>query len=167
MFSDVLLQKDVLKGKITQEEKEQTRERISVTSDIGDFGDVDFVIEVCEIKNHYCSHVTIFDGLFLGGQRKPRPKTRPIRQPRQNHPQKRHPRFQHFLHLHHKDCSVDQAASPSYRNALYEPSTCHETSGNHPGPRYVPRNSNYHPSISPRHGKNHDTIGGYAGVYRK
>ncbi|KAJ3086673.1 hypothetical protein HK102_012734 [Quaeritorhiza haematococci] len=44
-FIDLLLQKDVLKGKITEEEKEQTKSRISTTSDINDFAEVDFVVE--------------------------------------------------------------------------------------------------------------------------
>ncbi|TPX62705.1 hypothetical protein PhCBS80983_g00389 [Powellomyces hirtus] len=44
-FVDLLLQKDVLKGKITEEEAKETKSRISVTSDIKDFGDVDFAIE--------------------------------------------------------------------------------------------------------------------------
>ena len=43
--SDVLLQKDVLKGKITSEEKDETIGRIT-RSDIADFKDVDFAIEV-------------------------------------------------------------------------------------------------------------------------
>ncbi|KAJ3042920.1 hypothetical protein HK097_001862 [Rhizophlyctis rosea] len=43
-FIDVLLQKDVLKGKITSEEKDETLGRIT-KSDIADFKDVDFAIE--------------------------------------------------------------------------------------------------------------------------
>ncbi|KAI8929604.1 3-hydroxyacyl-CoA dehydrogenase [Entophlyctis helioformis] len=44
-FIDLLLQKDVLKGKITEEERAQTKSRVRSTSSIKDFGDVDFVIE--------------------------------------------------------------------------------------------------------------------------
>ncbi|KND03877.1 uncharacterized protein SPPG_01329 [Spizellomyces punctatus DAOM BR117] len=44
-FMDLLLQKDVLKGKISEEEKEQAKKRISVTTDMNDFKNVDFAIE--------------------------------------------------------------------------------------------------------------------------
>ncbi|KAJ3121497.1 hypothetical protein HK098_003635 [Nowakowskiella sp. JEL0407] len=44
-FLDVLLSKDVLKGKITEEEKTQVSHRITTHTDIGSLEDVDFVIE--------------------------------------------------------------------------------------------------------------------------
>ncbi|KAJ3158004.1 hypothetical protein HDU89_000386 [Geranomyces variabilis] len=44
-FVDLLLKKDVLKGKITEEEANETKSRISVTSEIKDFHDVDIAIE--------------------------------------------------------------------------------------------------------------------------
>lgn len=40
-----MLQKDVKKGKISEEERSQTKKRISTTSDIKRFSDCDFVIE--------------------------------------------------------------------------------------------------------------------------
>ncbi|KAJ3117883.1 hypothetical protein HDU96_005016 [Phlyctochytrium bullatum] len=42
---DILLEKDILKGRITKEDKEQTLARIRTTDDISDFADVDFVVE--------------------------------------------------------------------------------------------------------------------------
>eukprot|EP00158_Paraphelidium_tribonemae_P004756 Partr_v1_DN26953_c0_g1_i1_m6648 putative Dehydrogenase len=44
-FLDKLLAKDVTKGKITESESQQARSLISTTSDIGDMGGCDFVIE--------------------------------------------------------------------------------------------------------------------------
>ena len=44
--TDVLLRKDVLKGKITEEEAQESKARITTTSDISAFKDVDFAIEV-------------------------------------------------------------------------------------------------------------------------
>ncbi|RKO89599.1 3-hydroxyacyl-CoA dehydrogenase [Blyttiomyces helicus] len=44
-FINLLLEKDVLKGKITEEEKADTLARITTTSDMGDFKNVDFAIE--------------------------------------------------------------------------------------------------------------------------
>ncbi|KAI9199491.1 3-hydroxyacyl-CoA dehydrogenase [Polychytrium aggregatum] len=44
-FIDILLQKDVLKGKITEEEMKVAKSRISVTSNIDQFRSVDFAIE--------------------------------------------------------------------------------------------------------------------------
>ncbi|KAJ3104548.1 hypothetical protein HDU97_009060 [Phlyctochytrium planicorne] len=42
---DILLEKDILKGRITAEEKAQTLARIRTTDDINDFAEVDFAIE--------------------------------------------------------------------------------------------------------------------------
>ncbi|KAJ3214601.1 hypothetical protein HDU67_001466 [Dinochytrium kinnereticum] len=42
---DILLEKDILKGRITKEEKAQTLARIRTTDDINDFSEVDFAIE--------------------------------------------------------------------------------------------------------------------------
>ncbi|KAJ3333586.1 hypothetical protein HDU76_006327 [Blyttiomyces sp. JEL0837] len=42
---DVYLEKDIVKGKLTQEEKSATLGRIQTTEDINDFKNVDFVIE--------------------------------------------------------------------------------------------------------------------------
>lgn len=44
-FIDVMLQKDVLKGKITEEERTATKSLIKFTTDIKDFSDVDYVVE--------------------------------------------------------------------------------------------------------------------------
>ncbi|KAJ3271122.1 hypothetical protein HDV01_007059 [Terramyces sp. JEL0728] len=44
-FMDLMLQKDVLKGKITEEEREQHKQLTRTTSDIKGFKNVDFVIE--------------------------------------------------------------------------------------------------------------------------
>ncbi|KAJ1344871.1 hypothetical protein BSLG_000386 [Batrachochytrium salamandrivorans] len=44
-FLDVLLQKDILKGKITEEECAATKSRLRTTTDLKDFSNVDFVIE--------------------------------------------------------------------------------------------------------------------------
>ncbi|KAJ3310240.1 hypothetical protein HDV04_005179 [Boothiomyces sp. JEL0838] len=44
-FMDLMLQKDVLKGKITEEERSKHKSLTRTTSDIKDFKDVDFVIE--------------------------------------------------------------------------------------------------------------------------
>ena len=44
-FIDVLLQKDVLKGKITDEEKDEAKSRIKTTTNIKEFSDVDLVVE--------------------------------------------------------------------------------------------------------------------------
>lgn len=44
-FIDALLKKDVVKGKLTQEDSQATRERISVTTKIADLAASDFVIE--------------------------------------------------------------------------------------------------------------------------
>ncbi|KAI8906348.1 3-hydroxyacyl-CoA dehydrogenase [Gorgonomyces haynaldii] len=44
-FIDVLLKKDVLKGKITEDESKEALQRIRSTNSIKNFGDVDFVIE--------------------------------------------------------------------------------------------------------------------------
>ncbi|KAI8846332.1 3-hydroxyacyl-CoA dehydrogenase [Chytridium lagenaria] len=42
---DILLEKDILKGRITKEEKAATLARIRTTDDINDFSEVDFAIE--------------------------------------------------------------------------------------------------------------------------
>jgi hypothetical protein len=47
---DVLLQKAVIKGQITQEDKAATLSRISTTEDINDFASVDFVVEAVSEK---------------------------------------------------------------------------------------------------------------------
>lgn len=44
--SDVLLKKDVLKGKITEQEKQEIEQRITKIHDIAEFSGVDFAIEV-------------------------------------------------------------------------------------------------------------------------
>lgn len=46
MIIDLVLEKDVLKGKLTSEEKQEAVSKISTTSLMDDFADVDFVIEV-------------------------------------------------------------------------------------------------------------------------
>lgn len=45
-FLNVLLQKDVLKGKITQDEADQAVKKVSMTTNISDFKDSNFMIEV-------------------------------------------------------------------------------------------------------------------------
>jgi 3-hydroxybutyryl-CoA dehydrogenase len=44
-YIDILLEKDILKGKITSEEKRDILARLSTTQDLHDFSNVDFVIE--------------------------------------------------------------------------------------------------------------------------
>jgi 3-hydroxybutyryl-CoA dehydrogenase len=45
-FMNVLLQKDVLKGKITQDEADDVLKHIKLTSKLSDFKDSNFLIEV-------------------------------------------------------------------------------------------------------------------------
>ncbi len=47
LLADFLFQKDVTKGKITKEEMDETKKRISTATDMSFFKDADFVIEVC------------------------------------------------------------------------------------------------------------------------
>jgi 3-hydroxybutyryl-CoA dehydrogenase len=50
-FMNVLLQKDVLKGKITQDEADEALNNIKLTTKLADFKDSNFLIEVFSFTN--------------------------------------------------------------------------------------------------------------------
>jgi 3-hydroxybutyryl-CoA dehydrogenase len=49
-FADKLLEKDVAKQRITQDEATKARERLTSTTKIEDLSDVDFVIEAVPVR---------------------------------------------------------------------------------------------------------------------
>ena len=51
ILQDKILEKDVTKGKLTREKMEETKKLITTTTDLKDFKDVDFVIEVLTFKS--------------------------------------------------------------------------------------------------------------------
>jgi 3-hydroxybutyryl-CoA dehydrogenase len=50
-FMNVLLQKDVLKGKITQDEADEALKNVKLTTKLADFKDSNFMIEVYSFTN--------------------------------------------------------------------------------------------------------------------
>lgn len=50
--TDKLLEKDVGKQRITQEQASSTRQRLTTTTKMEDLGDVDFVIEAVPVRWH-------------------------------------------------------------------------------------------------------------------
>ncbi|KAG0005560.1 hypothetical protein BGZ65_010796 [Modicella reniformis] len=58
-FMDSLLQKDIAKGRLTDEQADETRARVKTTRSMADFSDVDFVIEANAILSTNTSSISI------------------------------------------------------------------------------------------------------------
>lgn len=98
-FADKLLEKDVSKGRISQEDAAATRERLMPSTQLEDLSDVDFVIEAVPVRSPNLSP----DCVLTLPSGNTRPKVEHLRAARENMSLTRYSRYEHILDIHYED----------------------------------------------------------------
>lgn len=102
------MSKSVERGKMTEEQKQETLARIQITTNLEEMKDADIVIEA------------VLEDMAL--KKKCFPTGR-------DHSRRCHLSYKHFLNVHYGNCFCNEAPGSGCRHALFQPGTIDEVSG--------------------------------------
>lgn len=103
--SDKLLEKDVAKQRISQDEATATRGRLTSTTSLDELSDVDFVIEAVPVRRQPNIYVPVVDAQITIGNSGSQDEN--ILGPRAYCSFARDPRYKHVVYLHYQNRRCD------------------------------------------------------------